>query len=98
MCYGEGMTTTHRYNDCSSFAPGDEVHVYDLDDRQVTCSACRESLGVGSLENTPERQALALVLEYGYRLAQLDEWELDDNFDTTEALYALYCEITGHRA
>jgi hypothetical protein len=42
-------------------------------------------------------QALALVMEYGYMLAQKDEWELDDNFDTTEALYGLYCEITGHK-
>jgi hypothetical protein len=48
-------------------------------------------------EDTPERQALALVMEYGYMLAQKDEWELDDNFDTTEALYALYCNITGHK-
>lgn len=45
---------------------------------------------------TPEAKALALVMEYGERLAALDEWDLDDNFDTTEGLYSLYCEITGH--
>lgn len=47
---------------------------------------------------TPEDcdRIVDLFMEYGERLAAKDEWDMDDNFDTTEALYALYCDITGH--
>ena len=42
-------------------------------------------------------KALALVLEFGRMLDSKEEWEMDDNFDTTEALYDLYQKITGQR-
>jgi hypothetical protein len=45
---------------------------------------------------TPERRALAFVMEMGEYLADKDEWDMEDNFATTEGLYALYCTITGH--
>lgn len=45
----------------------------------------------------PAAAALALVMEHGAALAEKDEWDLDDNFTTTEGLYSLYCKITGHK-
>lgn len=47
---------------------------------------------------TPEdcERIVDLFMEYGSMLASKDEWDMDDNFNTTESLYGLYCEITGH--
>lgn len=43
------------------------------------------------------KKALTLVVDYGRMLDSKDEWELEDNLDTTEALYDLYQRITGQR-
>lgn len=42
-------------------------------------------------------KAYDLVVEFGSMLDEKDEWDLDDNFDTTEALYDLYMRIVGQR-
>jgi hypothetical protein len=49
-------------------------------------------------EDSPEARALALVMEYGERLYAEDEWSMEDNYDTTEALYSLYLSITGQES
>lgn len=97
MRYGEDMTTTNLTND--PWASDPEYPVSDWQ-YEVASGDTRNGyaawIAVQRDTLTPERQALELVMEFGARLAPKPEWDLDDNFDTTEALYALYCEITGH--
>lgn len=40
-------------------------------------------------------KALAFVVAYGRMLDAKDEWEMEDNFETTESVYELYQQITG---
>lgn len=42
-------------------------------------------------------KAFEFVMEFGTMLDAKEEWDLDDNFNTTEALYDLYQRITGQR-
>lgn len=42
-------------------------------------------------------QAFKLVMEFGAMLDEKEEWEPEDNYDTTEELYDLYQRITGKR-
>lgn len=46
---------------------------------------------------SPAEAALAFVMEYGAMLDSKEEWDLEDNFDTTEMLYDLYQRLTGQR-
>lgn len=38
-------------------------------------------------------RAFAFVMEVGKMLDEKEEWDMDDNFNTTEGLHAVYQEI-----
>lgn len=47
-----------------------------------------------SLPIADARRALDFILQWGQHLHERTEWEMDDNFNCTEGVYALYLDIT----